>query len=84
MIGLAFLYAYFWLRITIRGRESPNLPRRTVVRYNHRVGLRGGIEIVEYFGTDEGDVAVVIKNLKQAQAVYKRLERKLDRFIDGE
>jgi hypothetical protein len=54
------------------------------VRYNHRAGPRGGIEIVEYFGTEEGDVAVVIKNLKQAQGVYKRLERKLDRFIDGE
>jgi hypothetical protein len=54
-------------------------------RYNHRAGPRGGIEFVEYFperGCREGDVAVTVKNLKQAQAVYKRFKQKLDRFID--
>jgi hypothetical protein len=56
------------------------------VRYNHQTTPRGGIEFVEYFperGSPEGNVAVRVSNLKQAQSVYKGLRTKLDRFIDG-
>jgi hypothetical protein len=60
--------------------------RRFKVRFNHSIGGRGGIEIVEYFagpGAPEGEVAVQIANLDDAHDVSENLEARLDQVIDG-
>jgi len=49
-------------------------------RYNHKVGSRGGIEIVEYFrqqGSPDGKVVLQISTLAQAEDVYRNLEKYL-------
>ncbi len=58
---------------------------RFKAKYNHKAGSRGGIEFVEYFpgrGSREGEVAITVTNLKEAERVYRRLGRLLDEFID--
>jgi len=54
---------------------------RFKVRYNHKAGSRGGIDIVESLdsqGRPDGSVAASITNLTEAQDVYESLEAKLD------
>jgi hypothetical protein len=58
--------------------------RRFKARYNHAAGKRGGIEIVEVLpgrGQPEGEVAVQITNLNEAEAAYHNLRSRLDAFI---
>jgi hypothetical protein len=58
--------------------------RRFKARYNHTVGTRGGIEIIEVLpgrGQPEGEVAVQITNLHEAEEVYRNLRSRLDAFI---
>ncbi len=59
--------------------------RRTFkAKYNHHAGLRGGIDIVEVLpgrGAPEGELAVRIRNLGEAEDVYLTLKERLDRFI---
>ena len=60
--------------------------RRFKARYNHQIGGRGGLEIVEVLpgrGAPEGQVAVSIANLDEAEAVYESLGQRLDQFVDG-
>lgn len=60
--------------------------RRFKVRYNHRTGKRGGIQVVEVLpgrGAPDGDVLVQVRSLDEAEAVYFSLKRHLDVFIDG-
>jgi hypothetical protein len=57
---------------------------RFKVRYNHKVGARGGIEFVEVLsgrGAPEGKVALTIGSLDEAESAYGDLRQKLDRFI---
>jgi hypothetical protein len=59
--------------------------RKFKTKYDHHVGAKGGIVFVEILpgrGMRQGDVAVIVTNLKQARGVYKGLKTKLDRFID--
>jgi len=49
-------------------------------RYSHKVGSRGGIEIVEYYrqqGSPDGRVVLQISTLEQAEDAYRNLERYL-------
>ena len=58
--------------------------RQFKARYNHRAGSRGGIEIVEVLpgrGSPEGDVAMQVTSLNEAEDTYRGLKKKLDRFI---
>ncbi len=58
--------------------------RRFKARYNHKAGARGGIDIVEVFpgrGAPEGNVAVSMVSLSDAEDVYTSLRRRLDQFI---
>jgi len=58
--------------------------RRFKARYDHHAGPRGGIEIVEVLpgrGAPEGEVAVTITSLTEAEDVYHTLESRLDTFI---
>jgi hypothetical protein len=60
--------------------------RRFKARYNHKAGLRGGIEFVECLsgrGSKDGEVAITVTNLKEAERVYRRLGKLLDEFIDA-
>jgi hypothetical protein len=54
------------------------------VKFNHTVGRRGGIQIVEYFasqGEPEGDTVVEIKTLLDAENAYHSLESHLRKFV---
>lgn len=54
------------------------------VKFNHAVGGRGGIEIVEFLegrGAPEGDTVLEIKTLLEAESVYHSLETHLKKFI---
>jgi hypothetical protein len=60
--------------------------RQFKARYSHDAGYRGGIEIVEVLprrGSPEGQVAVTITSLVEAEAIYWNLEAQLDTFVDG-
>ena len=53
------------------------------VRYNHKAGPRGGIEIVETLsepGSPDGDVVVTVTNLDEAEDCYSTLEERIDAF----
>lgn len=58
--------------------------RRFKVRFNHKVGRRGGIEFVEIRpgrGQPDGDIAVEVASLKDAETVYRDLRKQLNAFI---
>ena len=58
--------------------------RRFKVRYNHGLGSRGGIQIVEVLpgrGAPEGNIAVDITSLSDAEDVYNALRTRLDAFV---
>jgi hypothetical protein len=58
---------------------------RFKVKFNHKAGKRGGIEIIEVLplqGLPEGEVAIRIRNLDEAEVVYGAIEKMLDDFID--
>lgn len=53
-------------------------------RYKHTMAARGGIEIVEVLpgrGAPEGNFAVSIASLADAEDVYKSLRTRLDKFM---
>jgi len=55
------------------------------VRYNHQVGGRGGIEIVEILpgrGAPDGEIVFQAKNLQDSDDVYQKLNDILNNFID--
>jgi len=67
-----------------RQRSFDYRDRRFKARYNHKAGAHVGIEIVEVLpgrGAPEGDVAVSIVSLSDAEDVYTSLRRRLDQFI---
>lgn len=54
-------------------------------RYNHQVGSRGGIEILEVLrgrGAPDGEIIFQIVNLQDAEEAYLSLQSGLDRLID--
>jgi hypothetical protein len=54
------------------------------IRYNHKAGPRGGIEIVESLdlqGRPDALPCVTITNLGEAEDVYHSLEAKLDEYL---
>ena len=58
--------------------------RRFKVRYNHKVGARGGIQFVEVLpgaGAPEGSVALDIGSLAEAETAYLGLQKALDKFV---
>lgn len=58
---------------------------RFKARYNHQIGSRGGIEIVEVLkepGEPDGGVIVEIADLHAAEAVYQTLPAILDEFVE--
>lgn len=61
--------------------------RHFKVRYNHKVGSRGGIEIVEFAkrrGSPDCGVVVEIGTLDGAEQVYRNLRTLLDEHLDVE
>jgi xanthine dehydrogenase molybdopterin-binding subunit B len=57
--------------------------RQFKAKYNHEVGARGGIQIVEVLpgrGSPEGDTVIQIKNLSEAENCYLTLKARLDSF----
>ncbi len=58
--------------------------RQFKVRYNHKTGSRGGIDIVEVLrerGSPEGETVLQIKNLAEAEQCYLSLKARLNSFI---
>jgi len=58
--------------------------RQFKVRYNHRAGARGGIQIVEVLagrGAPEGHVVAEITSLADAERVYRTLGQELNAFL---
>jgi len=58
--------------------------RQFKAKYNHKAGLRGGIEIVEVLpgrGVPEGKTVIQVKNLEDAEDCYLTLKTRLDTFI---
>lgn len=58
--------------------------RRFKVRYNHKIGARGGIQFVEVLpgrGAPEGAVALDVGSLAAAENAYRDLRKILDKFI---
>lgn len=58
--------------------------RRFKVRYNHKIGARGGIQFVEVLpgrGAPEGAVALNVGSLAQAENAYRKLRKTLDKFV---
>jgi hypothetical protein len=56
------------------------------VRYDHQIGARGGIEIVEVLplqGQPDGAIVARITNLAEAEQIYHTLQAKLDDCVDG-
>ena len=54
------------------------------VRYNHKAGSRGGIEVVEVLpgrGAPDGAVVAQATKLTEAEALYHDLDRRLKKFI---
>jgi hypothetical protein len=76
---------------TLRGSRTRQLVfryrgRRFKARYSHHAGPRGGIQIVQVLrgrGAPEGDVAVTVTTLDEAEQVYLGLEGQLDQFLNG-
>jgi hypothetical protein len=53
-------------------------------KYDHKVGRRGGIKIIEVLsgrGAPEGEVVMEVKNLAEAEACYLSLKIHLDEFV---
>jgi hypothetical protein len=60
--------------------------RRFKACYRHDAGPRGGIQIIEILlgrGGPEGEVALNITDLDEAEDAYLTFENRLDQFIDG-
>ena len=58
--------------------------RKFKARYNHKAGRRGGIEIVEVLagrGAPEGEIAVTVTSLDEAERCYLKLRKQLDLFV---
>ena len=58
--------------------------RKFKARYNHKLGGRGGIEIVEILpgrGSPDGEVLLEVTNLAEAEKAYHTMKRTLDAFI---
>lgn len=58
--------------------------RNFKVKFDHRIGGRGGIEIREFLpgkGAPNGNVVVQVKNLQEAEALYHGLARCLEDFL---
>jgi hypothetical protein len=58
--------------------------RKFKVKFNHKIGGRGGIEIVEFFagrGEPEGNTVIEIKTLLEAENAYHSLEDHLNNFV---
>ncbi|MGA2241142.1 MAG: hypothetical protein ABSH11_03795 [Verrucomicrobiota bacterium] len=56
------------------------------VKYNHEVGKRGGIDIVEVLGGQgepEGNTVLTIGSLLEAENAYQSLEQQLDKFCSS-
>jgi len=54
-------------------------------RYNHKVGSRGGIEILEVLkgrGAPDGEIVMQIANLQDAENTYLNLQDELDEIIN--
>lgn len=58
--------------------------RQFKAKYNHKVGSRGGLEIVEVLperGSPEGGVLFQVKNLADAEVCYLKLKKSLDAYV---
>lgn len=58
--------------------------RKFKARYNHRAGMRGGIDIVEVVpgqGAPDGEIVLRITNLTEAENAYLNLDRALHGFV---
>ena len=58
--------------------------RQFKARYNHKAGVRGGIDVVEVLplqGSPDGPVIVSITSLAEAEAVYQSLQANLDAYV---
>jgi hypothetical protein len=58
--------------------------RKFKVKFDHRIGGRGGIEIVEFLegrGAPEGNRVLEIRTLLEAENAYHSLETYLQKFI---
>lgn len=56
------------------------------VKYNHTVGSRGGIDVVEVLpgrGEPEGGTVLEITNLAEAEDAYNNLEDRLAAFCNS-
>ena len=54
------------------------------VKYNHSIGGRGGIQIVEVLpgrGSPEGDIVISITSLSEAEQFYNDAEEMIRRFL---
>ena len=54
------------------------------VKYNHSIGGRGGIQIVEVLpgrGSPEGDIVISITSLSEAEQFYNNAEEMIRRFL---
>jgi hypothetical protein len=61
--------------------------RQFKAKYDHKVGHRGGIKIIEVLpgrGAPEGQVVIEVKNLTEAEACYRSLKARLDEFVKQE
>lgn len=61
--------------------------RRFKAKYDHRVGARGGIRVVEVLpgrGSPEGDTVLEIASLRDAGSFYAEVRETLDEFIDSD
>jgi hypothetical protein len=74
----------FWISST-RQIKFEYRGHKFKARYRHKIGNRGGIEIVESLqlkGSPDSDPAVQILNLDQAADVFDTLEHRLDKYIE--
>ena len=65
------------LKFTFQGRTFK-------VKYNHSIGGRGGIQIVEVLsgrGSPEGDIVIEIKSLSEAEKFYNDAEEMIQQFL---
>ena len=54
------------------------------VKYNHSIGGRGGIQIVEVLsgrGSPEGDIVIEVKSLSEAEKFYNDAEEMIRQFL---
>lgn len=72
-------------RKTSRQLKFTYRDQRFKVRYDHGIGNRGGIEIIEILpgrGEPDGEVVAKIASLEEAEEVYQTLPKILDEFVN--